>query len=53
MVHPVGKDSHTCTTENEIPQLRVMRLDHSAPTVVNDEEVPWLVPVGWSPDGSR
>ena len=55
MVSPGGERlAYVQWTENEIPQLRVMRLDHSAPTVlVNDEEVPWLVPVGWSPDGSR
>ena len=55
MVSPSGERlAYVQWTENEIAQLRVMRLDHSAPTVlVNDEEIPWLAPTGWSPDGRR
>ena len=41
-------------TEDETPQLRVVRLDRSDHRVlVDDEEAPWLAPLDWSPDGSR
>ena len=41
-------------TEDETPQLRVVRLDSSDHRVlVDDEEVRWLAPFDWSPDGSR
>ena len=55
MVSPGGnKIAYVRWTENEIPQLRVMRLDQSDPVVlVNDEEIPGLAPTGWSPDGRR